>query len=495
MGTSHLIMNVWVRNITLAGALVLGFGPRIALPQTPVRPRSAAADARVFPLPEDMLQALDAPDDAGVFTFAAQPVLAPQTTMDQPTEPWVAELAALKEQVNALEAAAADEKKAASKKPSIGFSAELQADAYAFNQDDANKAAVGVIPDGVAFRRARVAAVGTYGVSEYKMQMDFAEPGRPTFLDVFAAVNAVPVLGQVKAGNFFEPFGLERLTSNVYATFMERALPDQPFDPSRNPGVQAMNQYGDLRGTWAIGGFVTHTDNFADFVSNSGGHAVTGRLTFLPYYDEPSDGRYYVHLGTAFSHRATVNHQVQFAAQPEARLGAATPNVPDFINTGTFAANSYQEFEGEFAASLNSLHLQAEGFLIPVERISGPNPFFYGWYAQAAYFLTGEYKPYQRETATFTRIQPNTQFFFVRRRGGGTARGWGAWQIATRVSQVNLTSAGIEGGKLTDLTFGLNWFLNPYMRITTNLVHPFLNSPTSGHSQANIFGSRVQYDF
>jgi phosphate-selective porin OprO/OprP len=389
---------------------------------------------------------------------------------------------------------AEEEKNEWDDKPSFRISPELQLDNYFFGQDDESIAAVGNIPNGAAFRRARVAVLGDYKLTEYRIEMDFAQPGRPSFLDVWGAVNELPFVGQWKIGNFFEPFGLERLTSNRYGPFLERNMPDQPFDPQRNPGMTLQNQYGNQRGVWTVGVFKPRIDNWGDAVSDRGDWAVDGRLTFMPWYDEPSGGRYYMHLGTAHSYRRTTDHLISFSAQPEARLGAASPNVPDFIDTGDIASLEYQLHEVEFAASLGSLYLQSEYFWVPVGQINGPNLMFTGWYAQAGYFLTGEHRPFRRETATFDRVMPLTEFFLVRTRRG-IGYGWGAFELATRVSQVDLNDANIRGGRLTDLTAGLNWYLTPYMRFMTNYVHPLLNRDDATIAGTHIVGMRMQYDF
>ena len=373
-------------------------------------------------------------------------------------------------------------------------SAELQLDNYFFGQSTESRETVGDIPDGAAFRRARIAALGNYSITEYRLEVDFAQPGRPSFLDIWGAINDLPVVGQLKIGNFFEPIGLERLTSNRFAPFMERNLPDQPYDPQRSPGIQFHNTHHDNHGVWTLGVFRPRIDNFGDGVADAGDWAVDGRFTVLPWYDEESGGRYYMHFGTANSYRRTTDNMISFRAQPEARLGASTPNVPFFVDTGNIAANAYRLHNVEFACSLGSLYLQGEYFLVPVDQLSGANLLFTGWYVQSGYFLTGEHRPFRRETATFDRVQPFTEFFRVRTRQG-VQQGMGAWEIATRISQVDLTDANIGGGKLIDLTIGLNWYLTPYMRITSNYVHAFLDPAVTSRTGADIFGIRMQYEF
>jgi phosphate-selective porin OprO/OprP len=66
--------------------------------------------------------------------------------------------------------------------------------------------------------------------------------------------------------------------------------------------------------------------------------------------------------------------------------------------------------------------------------------------------------------------------------------------VAFRVSHVDLDDSPIQGGRLTDLTCGVNWYLNPYLRVQTNYICALLDGPT-GRSSANIFGARVGFDF
>lgn len=423
-----------------------------------------------------------------------EPVPPPAVDLARELEALQAEVAGLRDaEANRT---AAEEKRAADdeSKPSMRTTAELQLDNYYFGQTSENRAEVGDIPDGTAFRRARVGILGGYRLTEYRLEMDFAQAGRPTFLDVWGAVNELPLVGQLKIGNFFEPFGFERLTSNRFTTFLERNLPDQPFDPSRNPGVQISNNYAEKRGLWALGGFRGRNDNFGDAVADAGDYSVTGRITWLPYYDEASGGRYYMHWGTAHSYRRTADHSTFYQAQPEARLGADVVNVPFFVNTGTIGADNVTLHEVEFAASFGRTYLQAEYFLTSVDQLGGPHLLFTGWYAETGVFLTGEHRPYRRETATFDRVSPFSEFFRVRTKRG-IARGPGAWELSARISHLDLTSGNIGGGRLTDLTAGLNWYLTPYTKFTMNYIHAFLDPAAASRSGADIFGMRFHYDF
>jgi phosphate-selective porin OprO/OprP len=395
-------------------------------------------------------------------------------------------------------AAAEQEKKAAdAAKPTVKWSAELQVDSYAFNQDAANKAEFGDIQNGSAFRRARIAMLGDYGPTDYRLEMDYAQSGRPSFLDVYGGLHDLPVLGHVRFGHFFEPFGLDRQTSNRYVTFMERTAVDQAFFPARRTGIAAINNWAeDDNGTWALGYFrELDSDNFGDDIGDKFENAVTGRVTALPFYS--ADGSHYVHVGADYSFRGTNDHAVRFRAQPEARVGATTPAVPFFVDTGSIAADYFQEADFEFAWTSGPFSVQTEYALSVIDAADGTSPLMQGWYAQTSYFLTGEHRPYRKDQGAFDRVHPNADF--LRYAGDPKNRcvcfNTGAWEIAARLSKLNFNDANVAGGRLSDVTLGLNWYLTPYLRYTANYVHAFVTDPAAVKSNADIFGMRLGYEF
>jgi phosphate-selective porin OprO/OprP len=100
--------------------------------------------------------------------------------------------------------------------------------------------------------------------------------------------------------------------------------------------------------------------------------------------------------------------------------------------------------------------------LAQVHRDIGDNPTFYGYYAQASWFLTGESRNYRAEKGVFDIIRPKANF--------APGRGFGAWELAVRLSGLDLSNEDVDGGEMTDLTLGVNWYVNPYMRMSANYV-------------------------
>ena len=378
--------------------------------------------------------------------------------------------------------------------PVIRWSGQFQSDAYFWTQDAVSRAAVGDIQNGVAFRRARLALNGDYGPTEFRIEGDMALAGRPSFLDVFAGIKNIPVLGTVRAGHFFEPFSLERYTANRFVTFLERGIQDQPFAPARNTGILVRNTYAEQRGTWAVGIFRTDSDNFGDDTGDNFQSAVTGRVTGL-VYDEDAGTRYF-HLGAAGSYRATKGNTARFRAQPEARLGATTPNVPFFVDTGDITTGDYTLLGLEALLTEGSVSLQGEWIGSAVGNVRDGTLYFQSGYATVTWLVTGEHRPYRRDNGTYERTVPNRDF--VRTEGGRTAFGPGAVELALRVSHIDLDSGSVRGGKLTDFTFGVNWYLNPYFRVSTNYIHAFpaaSNVKPNARGQTDAIAARVSFEF
>jgi len=347
----------------------------------------------------------------------------------------------------------------------------VQNDWLWISEDKDLKADVGEQEDGTEFRRVRLYFEGLiYGNTEYKLQLDFAG-GDADLKDVYLGLLDFPI-GKLRFGHFKEPFSLEELTSSKYITFLERALPNA-FAPSRNAGFMLHCSEFEDRMTWAAGVF-RDTDDYGEDVDD-GGYNVTGRVTVLPIYEDK--GASLLHLGAAYSYR-NPDDALRYRERPEAHLTSR------FVDTGTFASDRVDLWGLEAAWVNGPLSLQAEYIRADADRTgTGSDVDFDGYYVQTSYFLTSEHRNYKASEGAFSRVKPKNNFRF----GGGP----GAWEVAFRYSELDLDDKDITGGRLENMTAGLNWHLNPNMRIMWNYVH----ADKEHVGEADMLLMRLQVDF
>lgn len=395
------------------------------------------------------------------------------------------------------DACGCDAGKAASPFPTFKVTGFFQLDGGLYWQSANNRATLGDIDDGLGFRRARLAAVGEVATrTSYIMEFDFAQ-AQPRFVDVWMQFAETP-LGNIRVGRYRQPFGMTELTSVRELPFLERPLPFA-LAPFRQTGIMLFDTAWNERLTWAASGYRYLSDNFGNVYADNGGYGFATRLTVLPI-DSGDDGL--LHFGVDYSYNDPGRDLVIFANTNEflvsqnPELGPAGLSVlpiigvPPFVITGAMPTSRTNLFNVEGAFSLGRFVLQSEVRWAIVEQPSGLTNTFPGAYAHVRYVLTGETIPYNRSAASFGRVKPLAPVDF-------TCGQWGAWEIAARISYLDLNGAGLPGPgrRLTDVTVGLNWYINDYTKFQLNWIHADLNDPVIGPSSASTVALRGQLDF
>lgn len=397
----------------------------------------------------------------------------------------------------------AEEKVKSKLKPTVNMTVELQADAAFFDQDAKNIATVGEIPDGAFFRRSRIGIFGElYETVEYRLEYDFANPARPQFLDNWIALTNIPVINNVIVGHYFEPFSLERYSPNRFITFMERSLADT-FVPKRNMGVMVYGNALEKRLTYALGGFRSGSDIYGNDVSFNSGYAGTAHATYLAWYEEiGQDNLKLLHLGGSYSYRSMGDDPINYSTRPSVRMQQdGVGGVPVFLSTGDLNDASHVQLYGLEAAWVHGpFSIQSELIAAEVHRKQNADPVFHGGYVYGSWFLTGESRSYSPTSilgrfreGIFQRTVPRSNVFD--RNSGIGWTGGGAVELAVRWSYIDLNSNGVEGGFMEEMTYGINWYLNPYTKLMFNYVRPTLSDPVFSKSQANSYAMRVQFEF
>ena len=337
------------------------------------------------------------------------------------------------------------------------------------------------------FRLATVSASGGfYKFLEYQFEVDFANVRE--IRDNWIRFKKIPYLGYFQTGHMKEPFSLEREASINHRPFMEFALPSQALATGRNMGFLLFNTALDYRLAWKVGGFL-NTGSFSDVgnpqdrISEANGYDITGRVTGIPWSEK--DGRRLLHLGLSYSYRSRnadiddPDNQVRFSTQPETRL-----TDERLVDTGRLNV-----INSEFGMVSGPFSLQGEYFHNFVDFAT--NLQFLGFYLYGTYSITGEHRRYNAIRSVFTGIRPNHDF----RPFEGK---WGAWEVAARLSYLDLNDGPIRGGEELNFTVGLNWYLRQNLRVMVNYIHANLKDredPPVDDGAANIIMSRINLFF
>lgn len=350
------------------------------------------------------------------------------------------------------------------------------------------------------FRRLRLLADGTgYGLYDFRLQMTL-EPetvgetqplgtvSTPDVKDAYLSMNEIPILGRMRIGNFFVPFSLEQVTNDTNNIFVERSIPTQGiFAADREVGVAFYNCTEDKNVTWCYGLFFDNiTDSLKERIDDNQGYRVSGRLTWLPFYDEESNGRYLIHTGVGILHTDDHDNRVRFRARPQIHEG------PRLIDSGALDADAYTTGNVEGAIVWGPVTVQTEAFLSQVNMNATTVRNVHGAYAHVSWFLTGENRIFERfgqHGAQFSRNVPISNFFIV---PGCISPG--AWELKARWSLLNLDD--VERGQYNDLTVGFNWYWSDRTRVMFDWIHPITTANTTfGATESDLLALRFDFNW
>ncbi len=337
--------------------------------------------------------------------------------------------------------------------------------------------------DGIELRRLRLYAKGDCLLLipfAYELEIGYV-PNSFYIENSYLLFPNLGIFGDLKMGQFQTPMSLEGVTSSRDLTFMEPAAPIQALAPGVDAGMQLNRVIFNQRMTWAFGLFAPGVGQDYGDASQDFARAIM-RFTGLPMYhvnpDDPYD-QHVFHLGLSGNILYSGNSTVHYQSRPESHI------APYVVNTEDIAADSAVVADAEIAWVDGPFSVQGE-FLHSWVRESNLGQLdFNGFYASASYFLTGETRPYRRETGDFGRVIPKKNFDW----GHG---GWGAWEVAARLSYVDLNSENINGGRLGMLMTGINWYMHPHVKWRLNIG---CGRVSSHNPDGNIFLAETRFEF
>ena len=348
--------------------------------------------------------------------------------------------------------------------------------------------------DGTAFRRARIGLEGTaMKVFNYRIEVDFAG-NQVALTDGYLQYAGIEDL-LITAGQHKAPFGLESNNSDNYNSFLERGMFTNAFgnagaerriglsaawSPKANLNVAA-GLFGDNESiTRSTGSPITDAPD-ESFGANA-------RIAWEPVSEK---GRI-LHLGASGYYRTglksgDVADAVRLSDRPNIRIDNG--NIADSgIVTGV---ESLRYAGAEAAAVFGPVTLAGEYGRLWADRPGLSDPSFDGFYVYATWFLTGETRPFRN--GNFDRVKP------FRPLGKGGA---GAFELALRYDRLDLSETPVlarSGNRAESLTFGLNWYLNPYAKLLFNWVRfNGVNTPldpVGTRTAGDAIATRLHVDF
>jgi len=361
----------------------------------------------------------------------------------------------------------------------------IQTDAVAYSgdrEDDVNKGWYDQFNSGADIRRISIDVTGELDdVWSYQISYDIDETewddtwlGFGGFEPVWLAI-----------GRISPPQGLENWMGANVTHFMEKADVAQAFGPNNGVGLYGEGSTGMVSYAAAI--FAPdHEAQYDTYYGNgfedSDPIGASLRLTFAPIDEE---GRV-VHLGGSVAYQSIDNNQEDviistntgFDVRDQDSLIESLDLGYDYA-TGEANADSYDVAGLEAGGIFGPLSGQAEYQKMFVQGTGArDNLEFSGWYAQAAYVLTGESRTYEQASGTFGNVYP--------------ASNMGAWEVALRYSVLDLSDIA-DGwyddkndhrGKQSDWTAGVNWYVNEYVKFQANYVRA--SATYSNDSNSNV---------
>jgi phosphate-selective porin OprO and OprP len=378
----------------------------------------------------------------------------------------------------------------------------VQADARFYASDRVDTTA----NDSFLIRRARPIFEGSvYEKFDYRVMLDFgaqssvSTANNSLLQDAYVNARLWPEF-QMQAGKFKEPVGLERLQSGANLLFIERAYPTQ-LAPNRDVGVQLQGDLFKNTLRYEAGIFNGVADGGSgDFDSSDPDKDVAARLFAQPFRNtdwRPVQG---LGLGLAGTYgdqqgslRPFVSEGLQKFFTYRSSTATSSPNVLADGNHWRLAPQATYYWGpfgllGEYIISSQEV-LQAGGGAGSGDRERLTHT---GWQVAASYFLTGE-------DNSFKAVAPKRPLSF---HGGG----WGALELAARVSQLNVDDKAFpiyadptkSASAALSFGVGLNWHLNRNIKLSLDYGHTDFDAAEGNPYDSNsedVVLTRAQFSF
>ena len=302
---------------------------------------------------------------------------------------------------------------------------------------------------------------------------------------------------QIRAGQFKIPFGMDQLH---HPEFVNRSLIGNFLAPGRDQGVMAHGKLFDSRLAYQAGIFVhdgwkAHTKDH----EYSGERTLAARLVTPPLSFLPTPGILKIFKSLELGGAIAQSPVTEGLNSLRGRTWVITHNWFDRVNV----RGHRLRLGGELNWQPGPFTVRGEVIRVSDQRLGQglrgndlPDLIARGWYASAAWVVTGE--------KSAGGVEPRHNFV--------PGRGWGAVELAARLEQLRFGSAehpglpsrssraaNISGASERVATFGANWYVNHNVMIQFNayreLVEDLEKTPINNVGSYWSRFVRIQFGF
>ncbi len=350
------------------------------------------------------------------------------------------------------------------------FDSRIQVDGAIYNENKNE------MSNGIILRRATFALKAVLWKDwQAEFDMDFGEDvsvdNQTDWRDMWIQYTHPKVNLSLRAGNFKEPYGMERLNSSRLLTFLERSAVSG-IALGRRMGVSARywTDFGQITG--AIMGH--ELGSRMDKGQQDEGYSINLRVSVAPINKFGEN----LHFGIAGSYKIP---DVTSELRPNTiEISARTETYvfdPKLLHTGDIDnVNYFNRYGFELMYINGPFYFQSELLGTSIYRwYANPTVNLQGGYIMAAWVLTGETRYYYVDEGEVGPIEK-------------PINSWGALELAARYSITNLNDmdTDIHGGQSNQLMLGLNYY--PNMNIKLQFNYSYVNLDQFATRKGNLYG-------
>ena len=333
------------------------------------------------------------------------------------------------------------------------------------------------LSNGVHLRRATFAVKTLlYRDWQAEVDIDFAEAvstkSQVELRDMWIKYTFAKFNLSLQAGNFKEPFGMERLNSSRLLLFLERSAISSAIPMGRRVGISARYWTDYAQVTAAIMGHETSTR--VDKGQRDEGYSTNLRVSVAPINNFGEN----LHFGLSGSYKIPdVTSELRAnTIEISARTESYVAN-PKLLHTGDIAdVNYYNRYGAELMYINGPFYFQSEFMGTSIYRWYGkPTVNLKGGYVMAAWMITGENRYYYVDEGEVGPIE-------------APKNSCGAFELAARYSVTNLNDldTDIHGGQSNQIMLGLNYYPNPNIKLQFN--YSIVNVDEFATRKGNLLG-------